>query len=56
LTGVQRIPEEPAADDSEAVMVMVRMPDGRRSSRRFRRADPLQAVFDYLDVQVGADC
>ena len=51
---LQRVPEEPAAEDADAVMLMVRMPDGGRSSRRFRRGDLLQAVFDHLDVQVGA--
>lgn len=30
------------------------MPDGSRLSRRFRRSDALQAVFDYVDLAVAA--
>ncbi len=29
----------------------VRLPDGSRLARRFRKTDPLQAVFDFIDVQ-----
>ena len=28
----------------------VRMPNGSRVTRRFRRSDALQAVFDFVDV------
>ncbi|KAI7837176.1 hypothetical protein COHA_008969 [Chlorella ohadii] len=47
------LPAEPPADDAEAVNLMVRLPAGGRYSRRFRRSDPLQAVFDFVDVQSG---
>lgn len=29
----------------------VRLPDGSRQGRRFRRTDPLQSVFDFVDVK-----
>ena len=28
---------------------------GSRRSRRFRRADPIQAVFDFVDLEVNGD-
>ena len=49
------LPAEPGADDPDAINVMVRMPDGSRLSRRFRRADPLQAAFDFVDVQLQGE-
>lgn len=36
-------------------MLMVRMPDGTRKGRRFRKTDPLQAVFDFVDVECGVE-
>jgi hypothetical protein len=30
--------------------VVVRLPDGARRARRFSKAAPLQAVFDFVDV------
>ncbi|PSC74230.1 acetolactate synthase [Micractinium conductrix] len=47
------LPPEPPADDAEAVSLAVRLPAGGRYARRFRRSDPLQAVFDFVDVQSG---
>ena len=37
-----RLPPEPSAEDASGITVMVRLPDGSRQSRRFRRTDPLQ--------------
>ncbi|EFN59802.1 hypothetical protein CHLNCDRAFT_133523 [Chlorella variabilis] len=48
------LPPEPAADDADAVNLAIRLPAGGRYSRRFRRADKLQSVFDFVDVQSGA--
>ncbi|KAJ9531041.1 hypothetical protein QJQ45_000958 [Haematococcus lacustris] len=42
---------EPAPGDPEAVTIMVRLPDGMRLSRKFKKSNALQAVFDYVDVQ-----
>lgn len=49
-----RLPPEPQGSDPDVVVVMVRMPDGSRLSRRFSKADPLQALFDFLDLQMAA--
>eukprot|EP00271_Cylindrocystis_brebissonii_P008986 TRINITY_DN23551_c0_g1_i1.p1 TRINITY_DN23551_c0_g1~~TRINITY_DN23551_c0_g1_i1.p1 ORF type:complete len:849 (-),score=245.93 TRINITY_DN23551_c0_g1_i1:694-3240(-) len=55
-----RLPPEPlpggGADGGAApalgsvITVQVRMPDGSRRSRRFLKSDPLQALFDFVDV------
>ncbi|GIL42641.1 hypothetical protein Vafri_589 [Volvox africanus] len=42
-----RVPTEPPEGDPEAVRVALRMPDGTRVTRRFRRADPVQVLFDF---------
>lgn len=43
------LPPEPAPTDPAGVaLVAVRMPDGSRLQRRFRRAEPLQLLFDWL--------
>lgn len=44
------LPAEPSSSNAGAINIMVRLPDGSRQSRRFLRSDPLQAVFDYIDV------
>ncbi|KAI5070016.1 hypothetical protein GOP47_0014359 [Adiantum capillus-veneris] len=44
------LPEEPSIDDEAAVTLMVRMPDGSRQGRRFRKSDHLQCLFDFIDV------
>lgn len=44
------LPEEPSVDDEAAVTLMVRMPDGSRQGRRFRKSDRLQCLFDFIDV------
>lgn len=36
------LPQEPAADDENAVTLLVRMPDGSRHGRRFLKSDKLQ--------------
>ena len=36
------LPEEPGPEEGSGLNIMVRMPDGSRQSRRFRRTDPLQ--------------
>ncbi|XP_024174684.1 plant UBX domain-containing protein 9 isoform X3 [Rosa chinensis] len=44
------LPCEPAPDDENAVTLLVRMPNGSRLSRRFRKSDKLQLLFDFIDV------
>lgn len=44
------LPQEPAADDENAVTLLVRMPDGSRHGRRFLKSDKLQLLFDFVDV------
>ncbi|XP_057510879.1 plant UBX domain-containing protein 8-like isoform X2 [Actinidia eriantha] len=44
------LPQEPTPDDENAVTLLVRMPDGSRRGRRFRKSDKLQSLFDFIDV------
>ncbi|KAM5555132.1 plant UBX domain-containing protein 8 [Rosa sericea] len=44
------LPCEPAPDGENAVTLLVRMPNGSRLSRRFRKSDKLQLLFDFIDV------
>ncbi|KHG11273.1 FAS-associated factor 2-B [Gossypium arboreum] len=44
------LPPEPAIDDDNAITILVRMPDGTRHGRRFRKSDKLQLLFDFIDV------
>ncbi|KAL6005604.1 hypothetical protein ACLOJK_006174 [Asimina triloba] len=44
------LPQEPAPEDESAVTLLVRMPDGSRRGRRFRKSDKLQSLFDFIDV------
>ncbi|XP_019422627.1 PREDICTED: plant UBX domain-containing protein 8-like isoform X2 [Lupinus angustifolius] len=44
------LPPEPSSDDDKVVTLLVRMPDGNRRGRRFRRSDNLQALFDFIDI------
>ncbi|KAJ8449305.1 hypothetical protein Cgig2_002437 [Carnegiea gigantea] len=47
------LPEEPPVDDENAVNLLVRMPDGSRRGRRFRKTDKLQSLFDFIDIGRG---
>lgn len=47
------LPEEPPVDDENAVNLLVRMPDGSRRGRRFRKAEKLQSLFDFIDIGRG---
>jgi FAS-associated factor 2 len=50
-TKQQRLMGEPAASEPGVLKIVVRMPDGSRKGRRFKATDPLQALFDYVDVE-----
>ncbi|KAG8374861.1 hypothetical protein BUALT_Bualt10G0039600 [Buddleja alternifolia] len=47
------LPQEPTPDDENSVTLLVRMPDGSRRGRRFRKSDKLQYLFDFIDVGRG---
>ncbi|ERN19348.1 plant UBX domain-containing protein 8 isoform X1 [Amborella trichopoda] len=47
------LPQEPPADNENAITLLVRMPDGSRRGRRFLMADKLQSLFDFIDVGRG---
>ena len=47
-----RLSAEPGLenDSNGVIQLQIRMPDGSRKSRRFRKEDTLQALFDFIDV------
>eukprot|EP00899_Mesostigma_viride_P028067 jgi/Mesvir1/8445/Mv24148-RA.1 len=45
-----RLPEEPPAGEAGVTTVNFRTPDGTRFSRRFRKGDALQVLYDFVDV------
>lgn len=45
-------PEAEAAGGETLVACAVRLPNGRRIARRFRRSDPAQRVFEFVDAMV----
>ncbi|XVF51549.1 hypothetical protein PTKIN_Ptkin04bG0193500 [Pterospermum kingtungense] len=47
------LPVEPAADEENAVTLLVRMPDGSRRGRRFLKSDRLQSLYDFIDIGKG---
>ncbi|GMJ06187.1 hypothetical protein like AT4G23040 [Hibiscus trionum] len=47
------LPEEPAANEQNAVTLLVRMPDGSRRGHRFLKSDRLQSLFDFIDIGRG---
>ncbi|BBN17342.1 UBX domain-containing protein 7 [Marchantia polymorpha subsp. ruderalis] len=46
------LPEEPAANNTAACRVAVRLPDGKRAQRRFLRSDPIQNLWSFCCSQV----
>jgi hypothetical protein len=49
-----RLPAEPEAGTPSSLHILVRLPSGSRKGRRFLPGDPLQAVFDFVDVECAA--
>ncbi|KAH7364969.1 hypothetical protein KP509_18G001100 [Ceratopteris richardii] len=47
------LPEEPPVDSDCAVTIMVRLPNGARQIRQFRKSEPLQCLFDFIDISCG---
>lgn len=44
---------EPAADEGSQVRIVLRMPSGTQSSRRFRHDTTLSSVFAFVEAQTG---
>lgn len=49
-----RLPPEPSISTPGSLQVVIRLPTGSRKGRRFLASDPLQAVFDFVDVECAA--
>lgn len=45
---IASLPEEPAADNPQTIIVQIRMPDGTRQKRRFFNLDKISLLFDYV--------
>lgn len=51
-----RLGEEPSEGEEGVVMVVFRKPTGNeRISRRFRKDSPIEALYDFIDVQLSQD-
>ncbi|KAG2487936.1 hypothetical protein HYH03_013515 [Edaphochlamys debaryana] len=48
-----RVPPEPADGDPEAVRVALRLPDGQRITRRFRRTEHVSVLYDFATAECG---
>jgi len=49
------LPPEPGSEETAAVLIMFRFPDGGRHTRRFLRTDPIRLLFDFVDSKGAAD-
>eukprot|EP00357_Protocruzia_adherens_P006444 CAMPEP_0115010092 /NCGR_PEP_ID=MMETSP0216-20121206/23076_1 /TAXON_ID=223996 /ORGANISM="Protocruzia adherens, Strain Boccale" /LENGTH=489 /DNA_ID=CAMNT_0002378173 /DNA_START=51 /DNA_END=1520 /DNA_ORIENTATION=+ len=47
---MEDLPEEPDKDDSEALEIVFRLPDGSKQSRRFNPVDKLEHLYHYIDT------
>ncbi|GMI96220.1 hypothetical protein like AT4G11740 [Hibiscus trionum] len=47
------LPQEPSANEENAVNLLVRMPDGSRRGRLFLKSDRLQSLYDFIDIGRG---
>ena len=52
LVKQKSLPAEPEVGGEGVVTVAARLPTGR-CSRRFRKSDPLRALYDFVDIQSG---
>ena len=51
-----KLGEEPSEGEEGVVMVVFRKPTGNeRISRRFRKDSPIEALYDFIDVQLSQD-
>lgn len=47
---VINLPEEPLADNSDSLEIILRMPvSGERIKRRFLKSDALKLIYDFID-------
>jgi len=44
------LPKEPENDDQNRILLSVKMPNGKRVSRAFRKSDRVQAIYDFVDL------
>ncbi|XP_015789758.1 FAS-associated factor 2 [Tetranychus urticae] len=42
------IPNEPPADDPESIRIVIKLPNGTRLERRFRKSDPLKYLYYFV--------
>ena len=47
------IPDEPPADDPNAVTIQFRFDDGKRQVRRFNRDQPVMVVYAFCEREMG---
>ena len=55
LTRPVELPAEPSSADTDAVLLAVKLPDGRRMQRRFRKSDELRSVLHFAEVSAQLD-
>jgi len=46
----RELPEEPSESDNNIATIVIRLPDGNRLTRRLRRTDKLQVLYDFIDI------
>ncbi|PIK58140.1 putative FAS-associated factor 2 [Apostichopus japonicus] len=51
LEKAANLPAEPDADDPECVRLLIKLPNGVRLDRCFRKTDSLEVIYDYVYVQ-----
>ncbi|GMH35432.1 hypothetical protein BSKO_03300 [Bryopsis sp. KO-2023] len=47
------LPQQPSESTADTITIMIRLPDGSKLSRRFELSNPLQVVFDFVDVEMA---
>jgi len=50
---VESLPIEPPVDATDVTKTIIRLPDGTRLNRRFLANEPLQVLFDFIEVSAG---
>ena len=55
LTRQIELPLEPSSSDSDAILLAVKLPSGKRIQRRFRKSDPLHVVRHFAESSAKLD-
>eukprot|EP00397_Hematodinium_sp_SG-2012_P026179 GEMP01027406.1.p1 GENE.GEMP01027406.1~~GEMP01027406.1.p1 ORF type:complete len:339 (+),score=72.53 GEMP01027406.1:111-1127(+) len=50
-----RLPAEPLDTDADRIAVLIRLPNGKRLQRNFSKNDQVSTIYDFVDINVGAD-